>query len=109
MQTEITTLAKFEETIKSNDAIAFYLSTPECNVCKILKPKLIEFLSEKFPKIKFVYVNIAISKELASQKNVFTVPTILFYFDGREYLRKARFVNLDELEDELSRFYRFLE
>lgn len=109
MQTEITTLTEFDEIIKSNLSAAFYLSTPDCSVCKVLKPKFIEFLSEKFPKIKFVYVNIEVAKELAAQKNVFTVPTILFYFDGREYIRKARFLNFDELETELERIYALLE
>lgn len=85
------------------------MSTPDCNVCKVLKPKLMEFLADTFPKIKFIYVNIAIAKELTAQKNIFTVPTILFYFGGKEYLRKSRFVNLDELEDELLRYYRLLE
>ncbi len=105
MQTEITTLTEFEETLKTNNAVAFYMSTPDCNVCKVLKPKLIEFLKENFPGIVFVYCDIAKAKELAAQKNVFTVPTILFYFYGREYIRKARFVNLDELRDELERIY----
>lgn len=109
METEIRTLQEFEDIVKSNVAVSFYMSTPDCNVCKVLKPKFIEFLSEKFPKIKFVYVNIATAKELAAQKNVFSVPTILFYFDDREYIRKARFVNFDELESELVRYYSMLE
>lgn len=109
MQTEITTLSEFNEATRSNIAAAFYMSTPDCNVCKVLKPKLMEFLADTFPKIKFIYVNIAIAKELTAQKNIFTVPTILFYFGGKEYLRKSRFVNLDELEDELLRYYRLLE
>lgn len=109
MQTEITTLAEFEEIIKTNNAVAFYMSTPDCNVCKVLKPKLIDFLEKKFPGIVFVYINIAHAKELAAQKNVFTVPTILFYFYGREYIRKARFVNLQELGNELERIYTNIE
>lgn len=109
MQNEITTLAEFDEIVKSNIAAVFYMSTPDCNVCKVLKPKLMEFLADKFPKIKFIYVNIAEAKELAAQKNIFTVPTIIFYIGGKEYLRKSRFVNLDEFEDELARYYSFLE
>lgn len=109
MQTEISTLQEFDEVTKSNVAVTFYMSTPDCNVCKVLKPKLIEFLADKFPKLKFIYVNIADAKELAAQKNVFTVPTVLFYFDGREYIRKARFINFDELESDLERIYSLLE
>jgi thioredoxin 1 len=109
MKTDINTLKEFESFISENRAVLFYFSTPDCNVCKVLKPKVEELLTKQFPLIKFVYVNTLNAKELAAQKNIFTVPTILFYFEGKEYLRKSRFLNLDELEDELSRYYRFLE
>ena len=109
MKTDINTLKEFESFISENRAELFYFSTPDCNVCKVLKPKVEELLTKQFPLIKFVYVNTLNAKELAAQKNIFTVPTILFFFEGKEYLRKSRFVNLDELENELSRYYRFLE
>ncbi len=109
MKTDINTLKEFESFISENRAALFYFSTPDCNVCKVLKPKVEELLTKQFPLIKFVYVNTLNAKELAAQKNIFTVPTILFFFEGKEYLRKSRFVNLDELENELSRYYRFLE
>ncbi|MDQ7816212.1 MAG: thioredoxin family protein [Melioribacteraceae bacterium] len=106
---EIFSMQDFDSAAASNRAALFYFSTPDCNVCKVLRPKVEELISEQFPLVKFIYINILDAKELAAQKNIFTVPTILFYFEGKEYLRKSRFVNLDELEDELSRYYRFLE
>lgn len=108
MQIDIVTPEDFNNFIQSNKAAAAYFSTPDCNVCKVLKPKLIEFLSENFPLIKFGYVNTELSKETAAQNSVFTVPTILFFIEGKEYIRKARFVNFDELEEELSRVYTYL-
>lgn len=105
MQTDIVTLDQFNEFITNNKAATIYLSTPDCNVCKILKPKLIELLDKEFPEIKFGYVNVSDAKDVAAQQNVFSVPTILFCFDGKEYLRKARFINLDELSNELERIY----
>ncbi len=62
-------------------------------------------LDQNFPLINFAYVNCEEAKELAAQQNIFSVPTILFFFEGKEFIRKARYVNLDELEDELSRIY----
>ncbi|MBI1938647.1 MAG: thioredoxin family protein [Ignavibacteriales bacterium] len=108
MQTDIISIEDFSSFIQSNKAAVVYFSTPDCNVCKVLKPKLIEFLSENFPLIKFGYVNIDGLKETAAQKSVFTVPTILFFIEGKEYIRKARFVNFDELEGELRRVYSYL-
>lgn len=85
-----------------------YFSTNECNVCKVLKPKLKEYLSENFPEIKFAYININESKELASQRSIFTVPTILFLLEGKEIIRKARHINFGELHDELDRVYKII-
>ena len=105
MQIDIFTSAEFNSFISSNKAAAIYFSTPDCNVCKVLKPKLIEMLAQDFPLINFSYVNCEEAKELAAQQNIFSVPTILFFFEGKEFIRKARFVNLDELKNELGRIY----
>ncbi|MEW6196694.1 MAG: thioredoxin family protein [Bacteroidota bacterium] len=107
-QTDLYSKNDFDKFITSSKLTVVYLSTPDCNVCKVLKPKLIEFLSENFPLIKFGYVNIDESKETAAQNSVFTVPTILFFVEGKEYIRKARFLNLDELKTELERIYNLL-
>lgn len=96
---------EFDSFINQNLAAAVYFSTPNCNVCKVLKPKLIEFLNEEFPKINFAYVDCNIAEELAAQKSIFSVPTILFYFDGKEFIRKSRNINFTELHSEISRPY----
>jgi len=95
----------FIEFIKTNEGTVTYFSTPACNVCKILKPKLLELLSDKFPKMRFAYINVENAKELAAQNQIFAVPTILFHLDGREFIRKSRNVNLNILSEELDRPY----
>ncbi len=108
MQTDKITLSEFHSFTSSNQAAAVYFSTPDCNVCKVLKPKFIEFLQTDFPRIKFLYVDVSQSKELAAQQNIFAVPTILFFFDGKEFFRKSRIVNFEELRDELERIYKLI-
>ena len=105
MQNNILTEADFNEFILSNSAAVVYFSTPQCNVCKVLKPKLIELLDKKFPLMKFAYVDCNIAKELAAQKHVFTVPTILFFIDSKELFRKSRNIGLSEIEKDISRPY----
>lgn len=109
MQTDIYNTEEFNSFTNSNSGSVVYFSTPDCNVCKVLKPKLIELLENNFPKMNFAYVNVADAKELAAQMNVFSVPTILFFFEGKEYIRKARFVNLEDLSAELNRIYSLFE
>lgn len=99
---------ELNELISKNDSVAAYFSTPDCNICKALKPKLKELLSLDFPEIKYVYVDLSRGKELSAQNSVFAVPTILFYFDGKELIRKSRNINLYQLKEELKRPYSFL-
>lgn len=101
----IKTVEELNQFISENDVAVTYFSTPTCNVCKILKPKLIELLESNFPKARFAYVNVEEARELAAQNQVFAVPTILFHFGGKEFIRKSRNVNLSVLAEELERPY----
>lgn len=105
------TLNSFEELnnfINSNMGALVYFSTPECNVCKVLKPKVREMLKEEFPQIRFAYVNLSSAKKLAAQQSIFAAPTLIIYFEGKEFIRKWRNISIDELREEISRPYSFL-
>lgn len=102
---EITSVKELDEFIDKNDAAAIYFSTQYCNVCKVLKPKVKEFLSEEFPKVNFLYVDIEKSKEVAAKYSIFAVPTMVFFFGGKEAFRKSRNFSLAELYDSLERPY----
>ncbi|MCP5063791.1 MAG: thioredoxin family protein [Ignavibacteriae bacterium] len=101
----LTSIENVDNFIKDNDGCLIYFSTPQCNVCKILKPKIKEFIDSEFPKIKMGYVDCENQKEAAAQNRVFTVPTILVFFDGKEFIRKSRNINISEFRDEISRPY----
>lgn len=104
----IKTLFVFQNLIKDNIAVIFYLSTPECNVCKVLKPKLIKMIERDFPKIHFFYVDLDEVKEISGQLSVFSVPTILVYFDGKETKRTSRNVHIEELGEQFDRYYKMI-
>ncbi len=104
-QVDLFTLEDYENFIKENPGAVVYFSTPTCNVCKVLKPKLKEMLASDYPKMKFAYVNCEDAKELAAQNQIFAVPTIQFLFEGREFIRKSRNINLPSLANELDRPY----
>jgi len=101
----INKISEYDEFITANKAAALYFSTPDCNVCKDLKPKVKNLLRENFPKIQFGYVNVNEARELSAQNAVFTVPTILFLFEGKELLRESRNVSLRHLTFLLERPY----
>lgn len=104
----IKTIADFKNYLTKHRAVCFYLSTPECNVCKVLKPKVIEMLESDFPEIKFQYVDLNEAKEISGQLSVFAVPTILVYFEGKETIRASRNVHLNELREQIGRYYEMI-
>lgn len=104
MQT-ISTLTDFELLLAENDAVLAYFSTEMCSVCHVLKPKVLEMISESFPKMKMIYIESDKSPELAAAYRVFTAPTVIVFFAGRETIRKSRAFGVEELRTEISRPY----
>lgn len=98
----------FQEIVKNNIAVCFYLSTPECNVCKVLKPKVIEMIKTEFSQIHFYYIDLNEAKEVSGQLSVFAVPTILIYFDGKETIRASRNIHINELHKQIKRYYQMI-
>lgn len=102
---EVQSFESFLKLKEEEPALLAYFSTEACNVCKVLKPKVAELIQTEFPKIKLVYIKTDNLPEVAAQNQVFAVPTILIYFDGREYIRKSRNIGIGELQREIERPY----
>ena len=108
MENFIKNIESFEDlndTIKRQDAVLVYFSHEQCNVCKVLKPKVAEMLKKNFPKVDMVYSDTVKIPEAAGQNRVFAVPTIVVYFDGREYIRTSRNISVEDLQRQIDRPY----
>ncbi len=105
MFAEIHSLDEFNQLLAEQPAIMAYFSTDGCNVCKILKPKVERLVHDHFPEILLVYIETNKFPELAAQNRIFAVPTLLVFFESREYIRKSRNFGLDELGHEIERPY----
>ena len=101
-------LHELEQRIQCAAALAVWFSGPDCRVCSNLKPKLATLLERRFPLLETAQVDCDSSAEAAARYQVFTVPTLLIFFAGRESLRKVRNLSLRELETELQRPYHLL-
>ena len=102
---EIQSFEEFLRLKEDEPALLAYFSTEACNVCKVLKPKVGELIQSEFPKIKLIYIKSDILPEVAAQNQVFAAPTILIFFEGREYIRKSRNIGIVELQREIERPY----
>ncbi len=91
--------------IKKNDAMMIYFSGEFCAVCKVLQPKIQEAFTQELPKIKQYYISADDYKQTAIELGVFSVPTIIVYFDSKEFARKSRNLSVDGFIYELQRPY----
>jgi thiol-disulfide isomerase/thioredoxin len=105
MMKTIQSISEFDMILAENDAVLAYFSTETCSVCHVLKPKVIEMVTESFPKMKMVFIESDQHPALAAQNRVFTAPTVIVFFAGRETIRKSRALGVDELRYEIERPY----
>ena len=90
------------------DASLVYFSSHTCNVCKVLKPKVAEMIHKHFHEMNLFYLDIEKSPLLSGQFRIFTIPTILVFFEGKEFFRLSRNIGLDELQKGIERPYKML-
>lgn len=97
----------FDESI-SKPAAAIYFHSETCGVCNVLLPQLDEMLSSNFPKLPLFVINANESMDLCGKLTVFTFPTLLIFFEGKESFRYARNINLAALKGTINRPYSLL-
>lgn len=105
---DIKNIEEFKNFTVTNEAALIYFSHEECNVCKVIKPKIQEMIDLQYRKIKMAYSDTVLYPEVAGQNSIFSVPTILVYFDGREYIRKSRNIGIEELSNLIERPYNMI-
>ena len=88
--------------IKENKLTFVYISKENCGICHVIQPQVQEMLTE-FPAIKPIQVSADDIPEVASQFTVFTVPALLLFVEGKEVIREARFVVMEELRRKFQR------
>lgn len=94
--TQATSMDQVIQFINENSLAFVYISREDCGICHAIQPQVQEILKE-FPSIKPIQVSADAIPEVASQFTVFTVPTLLLFNEGKEVIREARFVVIDEL------------
>ena len=102
---EINNKEKILEILQNNSAVLIYFAGTNCRVCEVLRPKIEKEVSENFSKIKQIYVNSTLNLDITSYFNIFSNPTILVYFENREYKRYGRNISLDIFNQEIKRLY----
>lgn len=102
------TLEELQNTIRSEVGVLLYFSGESCNVCHALRPKFKELFDKEFPLIKQIYLDAHENLEISAHFQVFSVPTMIVFMDGREFAREGRAVSMHQLTEKLKRPYQMM-
>ncbi len=95
------------EKLKQEKFSFIYITTKDCNVCKVLQPKLRE-LAKSYKNSTFNLIELDDYKEAAGFFMAFSVPTFLVYSEGSELIRTARHININEIKTKLNRYHQMI-
>lgn len=104
MENEVSNLATLKNKIKEEIAILVYFYNDNCAPCISLRPKIIELINKNFPKMELVFVNSKFN-DIPVNFGVYDNPTLIVFFDGKEYLRESKYVSTHQLKQSISRYY----
>ncbi len=104
MENEISTLEELQELINTKPAILAYFYNDNCAPCVSLRPKVIEMKESHFPLLDLYFIN---SKEPSIPANfaVYDYPSLLIFFDKKEYIRVSKYVSTVQLAEQIQRYY----
>jgi len=98
-------LNEIQKFVDENPAVLLYFFNDNCAPCKILRPKVQEIVEKEFPKIKVQLVNAGQSLPTAAAYGVFSSPTLIVFFESKEYIRESKNISISELRGKISRIY----
>ncbi len=108
MKNELETPEQIEAHVKEEMAGILYFYNNHCAPCLSLRPKVIKMVEQEFPNIKLAFVNSEKHPELPAQYSVFSNPTIILFFEGREYRRISKYISISQLVAEIERPYQMI-
>ncbi len=107
MQNEISSLEELQNIINNKPAVLAYFYNDNCAPCKSLRPKVIEMQAEHFPKLELHFINSA-NTEIPATYGVYDYPTLLVFFDRKEYIRESKYVSTAQLGEKIDRYYKMM-
>jgi len=101
----IETAEALKELVNKAENLLVYFYSDGCAPCVSLRPKVEQLIYERFPKMDMVYVDAKQFPGLISEFQAYSFPVLIFFFEGKEYLRFSKYVSLMELSDSIGRIY----
>ena len=101
---EINSVFDLKLEIENNPAVLVYFYNESCAPCISLRPKVIEMAHENFPKMTLIFIN-SIYMEITSVFGIYENPTLLVFFENKEYIRASKYISISQLQQNIDRYY----
>ena len=102
---ELGSKEQIEKLIAELPAVLIYFYSDNCAPCMSLRPKVVELICDSFPQIRIGFVNGEIDPSITASFNVFSFPTLILYFEGREHYRGSKYLAIPQLAKTISKPY----
>ncbi len=99
---------KLKDYVGNRKAVMMYFFNPGCVACNSLRPKVEAMTSERFSAMEMLSIDASLNPALTAEAGVYSAPTILVFFDSKEYIRESKYISVDQLEEKISRYYDML-
>jgi len=104
----VTTMKAIENNINNSCLCLYYIKAPDCGVCNVMLDK-VGGLADKFPMLSSFYTDISEEPLISGRFWVYSGPTVLLLCFGKEVYRASQFINLEELERQITRYIQMLD
>lgn len=93
--------------IKNNPMTILYFTGLDCGACEAIKFK-VDKIVQNYNKIFAMELSGEEHLDIAAHFNVFSLPLLILYTEGKEVLRYGRSIDLLEFEKTIDRYYNLL-
>lgn len=91
----------YDELIKEGIVVVDFFAT-WCGPCKMLGP-IIENLGNSMENVKFIKIDVDKNEDLARRYGVMSIPTIIFFKEGKEVEKHIGFITENGIKEIISR------
>ncbi|MGL5354564.1 MAG: thioredoxin family protein [Clostridium sp.] len=95
------------EIIKNNEMTIIYFSGTSCGACEVIKEK-VEKIVTQYPAIETAEINAVVNSKIAAEYNIFSLPILLLFVDGKETIRLGRNFDGISFANTIDRYYKMI-
>lgn len=98
-------LSTLQHHIAQSAALLLYFYSDHCAPCISLRPKVQKMIQDDFTEMQIILVNSEDYPEITANYGVFSNPTLVVFFEGKEFQRWSKFVAVSQIASALERPY----